>query len=292
MELVLNIVFLVLSLATSLSFIFLLLTSGEFEEYIKPLDKKQFMMPEIYGVGFKFMKLFNFEFKSRTANQLRENVVILYGERYADYYMRVLYAQRISILYLCGAVGCGLCALAEGTDKLLLLGVVLVMCGALYYYFLTQPANQVKERSVRFMDEFPNAVSTIALLVNSGMILREAWREVSMSADTELYMEMRRVNEDIDNGVAEVDALYNFGNRCVTPEIKKFTAFIVQGLEKGSRDLAIALRNQTDEMWELKKQNILKRGELASSKLMIPLMIMFIGILIMVMGPIMTNLGL
>ena len=203
-----------------------------------------------------------------------------------------MYAQTISIIYLCFAVGCGLCSLAEGTDKLLLLAVVLVMCGALYYYFTTLPASKVKQRSVRFMDEFPNAVSTIALLVNSGMILREAWREVSMSAETELHMEMRKVNEDIDNGVAEVDALYNFGNRCVTPEIKKFTAFIVQGLEKGSRDLAIALRNQTDELWELKKQNILKRGELASSKLMIPLMIMFVGILIMIMGPIMTNLGL
>ena len=75
-------------------------------------------------------------------------------------------------------------------------------------------------------------------------------------------------------------------------EIKKFTAFIVQGLEKGSRDLAIALRNQTDELWELKKQNVLKQGELASSKLMMPLMIMFAGILVMVMGPIMTNLGI
>ena len=249
-------------------------------------------MPEIYGVGFKIMKMFKFEFKNREANQLRENAAILYGERYADYYMRVMYAQRISIIYLCFAVGCGICALAEGTDKLLLLALALVMCGTLYYYFMKLPASKVKDRSIRFMDEFPNAVSTIALLVNSGMILREAWREVSMSAETELYLEMRKVNEDIDNGVAEVDALYNFGNRCVTPEIKKFTAFIVQGLEKGSRDLAVALRNQTDELWELKKQNILKRGELASSKLMIPLMVMFIGILIMVMGPIMTNLGL
>ena len=292
MELVLNIVFLSLSLFSGLSFVFLLLTSGEFDDYIRPLDRKEFMMPEIYGAGFKVMKMFKFEFKTREANQLRENASILYGERYADYYMRVMYAQTISIIYLCFAVGCGLCSLAEGTDKLLLLAVVLVMCGALYYYFTTLPASKVKQRSVRFMDEFPNAVSTIALLVNSGMILREAWREVSMSAETELHMEMRKVNEDIDNGVAEVDALYNFGNRCVTPEIKKFTAFIVQGLEKGSRDLAIALRNQTDELWELKKQNILKRGELASSKLMIPLMIMFVGILIMIMGPIMTNLGL
>jgi len=292
MEFILNVVFLTLSLLTGFSFVILLLASGEFEDYIKPLNKKEFMMPEIYGVGFKVMKLLKFDFKSRSANQLRENVTLLYGERYADYYLRVMYAQKISIIYLFLAVGIGVCSLAEGTDKLLLLGLVFVICGAMYYYFGTLPANKVKQRSSRFMDEFPNAVSTIALLVNSGMILREAWKEVSLSADTELYMEMRRVNEDIDNGVAEVDALYSFGSRCVTPEIKKFTAFIVQGLEKGSRDLAIALRNQTDELWELKKQNTLKRGELASSKLMIPLMVMFIGILIMIMGPIMTNLGL
>lgn len=292
MDMVLNIVFLALSLFSCLSFVLLILISGEFEEYIKPLNKKEFMMPEIYGVGFKIIKIFKFEFKSREANQTRENVSVLYGERYADYYMRVVYAQKISLTYLIFAIGCGLSALAEGTDKIIILGLILIVCGALYYYFSTLPKAKVKQRSARFMDEFPNAVSTIALLVNSGMILREAWREVSMSEDTELYMEMRKVNEDIDNGVAEVDALYNFANRCVTPEIKKFTAFIVQGLEKGSRDLANALRNQTDELWELKKQNILKRGELASSKLMIPLMIMFIGILIMIMGPIMTNLGL
>lgn len=292
MEQILNIVFLCLSLFSGFSFVILALTSGEFEELIQPLDKKEFLLPEVYGVGFKIMKLFKMEFKSGDAKRIRENVTVLYGERYADYYMRVMYAQKISLTYLCFVVGCALCALAEGTDKLMLLLIVLVMCGALFYYFSQLPASKVKQRSIRFMDEFPNAVSTIALLVNSGMILREAWREVSLSSETELYLEMRRVNEDIDNGVAEIDALYNFGNRCVTPEIKKFTATVVQGLEKGSRDLAIALRNQTDELWELKKQNILKRGELASSKLMIPLMIMFVGILIMVMGPIMTNLGL
>ena len=189
-------------------------------------------------------------------------------------------------------VGCAISALAEGSDKLVLLALVAVVSFAIYYYFGKLPADKIKKRNERFMCEFPNAVSTIALLVNSGMILREAWREVSMSNDSELYLEMRKVNEEMDNGVSEIDALYNFGNRCANPDIKKFTSFIVQGLEKGSKDLANALRNQTDELWQLKKQNTLKRGELASSKLMIPLMIMFIGILIMVMGPIMTNLGL
>lgn len=289
---VLNIIFLVLSLSAGFSFVFLLITAGEYEEYITPLKNEQFMLSEIYGVGFKVLKLFKFEYKTRSANQLRENVVILYGERYADYYMRVFYAQKISICYLIFAIGCAISSLAEGTDKLVLLALVVVVCGALFYYFTKMPADSIKKRSERFMDEFPNAVSTIALLVNSGMILREAWREVAMSNDSELYLEMRKVNEEMENGVAEIDALYNFAARCVTPDIKKFTSFIVQGLEKGSKDLANALRMQTDELWQTKKQNTIKRGELASSKLMIPLMIMFVGILIMVMGPIITNLGL
>lgn len=289
---ILNIVFLVLSLLSGGSFIFFLVTSSKYESYITPLNNKDFMMPEIYAVGFKIMDMFKFEFKNREANQVRENVVILYGERYADYYMRVFYAQKISLIYLFFAIFSAGSALVEGTDKLLLFAINLIVCGVVYYYTTNLPADKVKQRSVKFLDEFPNAVSTIALLVNSGMILREAWREVSLSSESELYMEMRKVNDEIDNGVAEVDALYNFANRCVTPEIKKFTSFIVQGLEKGNKDLAYALRNQTDEMWNLKKQNTLKRGELASSKLMIPLMIMFAGILIMVMGPIITNLGI
>ena len=292
MELILNIIFLALSLFSGLSFLILLVTSGEYEEYIAPLDSKKFIFPEIYGVGFKVLNILKFEYKSKTANELRENATILYGDRYAEYYLRVFYAQKISICYLVFAIGCAVSALASGTDKLIIFGLVLVVCGVLFYYFTKLPADNIKKRSEKFMNEFPNAVSTIALLVNSGMILREAWREVSMSNDSELYMEMRKVNEEIGNGVSEIDALYNFAARCVTPDIKKFTSFIVQGLEKGSKDLADALRMQTDELWQIKKQNTIKRGELASSKLMIPLMIMFAGILVMVMGPIMTNLGL
>lgn len=289
---VLNIVFMVLSLAVSLSFVFFMITSGEFEEYITPLDKKEFMLSEIYGVGFKIIKMTNMEFKSREANKIRENAVILYGERYAEFYVRAYYAQKISMIYLVAALITSVSALASGSDKFVILGVGAVACGALYVYFTSLPASKVKKRSQKLLLEFPNAVSTIALLVNSGMILREAWREVSLSNESELYLEMRKVNEEMDNGVSEIDALYNFANRCVTPEIKKFTSFIVQGLEKGSKDLAFALKNQTDELWEIKRQNTLRQGELASSKLMIPLLVMFFGVLIMVIGPIMTNLGI
>lgn len=289
---ILTIIFSALSLVVGISFVVFLLTSGEFDSYIAPLDKETFKFTEIYGVGFKLLKILKIELKGKEANQIRESVTILYGERYSDYYLQVMYAQKISIIYMCFAIFSGISALAEGTDKILLFFVGLVMCGAMYYYFSTLPASRIKQRSADILSEFPHAVSTIALLVNSGMTLREAWREVSLSDETELYVQMRKVNDDMDNGIAEIDALYNFAERCVSPEIKKFTSFIVQGLEKGSKDLAYALQNQTDEMWQLKKQNTLKQGELASSKLLIPLLVMFGGVLVMIIGPIMTNLGL
>ena len=288
---VLNIVFFALSVSISLSFIILLMTSGGYNDYITPLDKKDFMLREIYGVGFKLLSIFKVEFKSREAIKLRKNVTVLYGEVYADYYMRVLYAQRISIIYFALVIMMGLSAMAEGTDKILLFAVGIVTCVTLYYYFTTLPASKVKNRSTKLLDEFPDAVSTIALLVSSGMLLRDAWKEVSLGNDSDLYMEMRKVNDDMDNGIAEIDALYRFANRCETTVIKKFTSFVIQGLEKGNKDLSDTLKNQTKELWEQKKQNTLKRGELASSKLMIPLMIMFIGILIMIIGPIMSNLS-
>lgn len=289
---ILNIVFLAISLVAGIILVLLILTSGEFDDYIAPLDKKEFTLCEIYGIGFKLLKIFKFDYKTQSAANIRDQVVILHGERYADYYLSVYYAQNLTFSYLCFTVICVLSSLATGTDKILLFIIGLLVTAVLFYYFIILPKKKVKRRSETFLLEFPNAVSTIALLVNSGMMLREAWKEVSFSDNTALYLEMRKVNDDIDNGIAEIDALYSFANRCVTPEIKKFTSFIVQGLEKGSKDLADALKNQTDELWELKKQNTIKKGELASNKLLIPLMIMFVGVLIMIMGPIMTNLGI
>lgn len=291
-EIVLGIIFLVLSLAVSLSFIILLISSSEFDEYLEPLDPKDFIFIEIFGVGFKILKIIKFDFKTSIARKTRDQVTALYGEKYADYYLQVYYAQKISLSYFSFAAITAVAAMMDGTNKILFFVLGIVVFAVVYYFYSFATDRKIKTRSEQFALEFPNAVSTIALLVNSGMILRDAWKEVAFSGESLLCYEMRKVNEDIANGVTEADALYAFANRCITPEIKKFTSMIVQGLEKGSKDLSDALQNQNSELWESKKQKTLKKGELASSKLLVPLLIMFLGILILIMVPVMSNLGL
>ena len=289
---VIRLLIVVLALAGTGIYLFLLLTSGKYDEMISPLDEKEFMVKDAYGVGFRIMELFKIDLRSAKANDLREKMKVLYGDKYAEYYLRIFYAQRISLSLLVFVICLIFACMASGTDGIVLLGLGFVVSGVVYYYFSTLAQSKLKKQSVIYISDFPDAISTLALLVNSGMVLREAWSQVAFSSDKPLFIQMRRVSEDINNGMSEADALYAFSIRCATPEIKKFTSFIIQGLEKGNKDLAASLRNQSGELWEMKRQSVLQQGQLAASKLLIPIFVMFIGILIMVMGPIMTNLGI
>ena len=64
----------------------------------------------------------------------------------------------------------------------------------------------------------------------------------------------------------------------------------MQNLSKGNSELVEYLKQQGKESWENKKHNVRRQGEKASSKLLIPIGIMFIGILIIVVVPIFGNM--
>ena len=142
------------------------------------------------------------------------------------------------------------------------------------------------------MSEFSDVVSKLALLVSSGMILREAWERVAYSKEGVIYQEMRRSVIDMQNGAAEVDAIFTFGQRSLLPEIRKFASTLIQGTTKGNSDLAAMLTEQSKEVWALKKQQVHRQGELANNKLLLPMCVTFIGILIMVIVPVFNNLGM
>ena len=104
------------------------------------------------------------------------------------------------------------------------------------------------------------------------------------------YKEMQGVVIDMNNGVGEAEAFRDFGIRCVIPEAKKLASTITQGIQKGNSELSKSLQEQSREVWEQRKQIVKRRGEKAANKLMIPIYLMFIGILIMIIIPIFANI--
>ncbi len=269
-------------------FLVMLITSGKYDMYLETLDSKEYPFFQLYGVGFRINDLIGMDFSRKSERKRRQHLALLKGDQLAEYYLRVNAAERTTFASLCIVAS----FILYGISQEIMILVILIGFGALaYYYVSTIPEETVKKRTGAILDEFADVVSKLALLVNAGMILREAWEMIAYSGEGELYDEMRLVCENINNGMSEIDAYTEFGTRCTAPEIKKFTSTIIQGVVKGNKELVEMIKMQSREMWNSKQHRVRQQGEKAASKLLIPTCIMFVGVLIMIIVPIFANLG-
>ena len=176
-------------------------------------------------------------------------------------------------------------------SELILLIVFIALGGVAYYYYGQVVYQKIDNRSEKLLSDFSEVVSELALLTNAGMVLREAWETVAVKGNSAIYLEMKRVVQEVHNGIPEREAYYKFGVRCVIPEIKKFTSTILQGMTKGNQELGNMLQEQSAEIWKQKKQSVEQSAQTAGTKLLLPMGIMFIGIIVLVVVPIFSNLG-
>ena len=284
----LSIVVMTIATVAAVIFVLLLMAGKKYDSWIEPLDNKEFFLCELYGVGFVLLDIFKYNFTSKAERKRRQQIALIYGEKHSEYYLRVNAAERFTLSFLLLVVGLALYGIA---NDILVVGIMVLFAGVVYYYVGTLPEETLKKKTGQILDEFADVVSKLALLVNAGMILKEAWRKVAETGEGELYAEMRRAVIQMDNGVPEVDAYADFGARCVDPDIKKFTSTIIQGQVKGNRELVEMIKQQSREIWDAKRHRVKQAGEKAASKLLIPMMIMFVGVLIMIVVPIFANLG-
>lgn len=268
--------------------LFLYFKGKEYESIFEGLDQKDYPMGDTYFVGYQLTLLLKLNYRNKKARNLRKELSVIYEPKYADYYLRVIKSMQFTMVLTVAALAAPLYFVSGNV-----LLFILVLAGAtlVFYYYGTVMEEKLKARSEEMLSDFSEVVSKLALLVNAGMILTDAWSQVAFSGERTLYQEMRRSVGEIQNGKSAADAIYVFGQRCMLPEIKKFSSTLIQGIKQGNRELAEMLTQQSGEVWELKKQLVRRKGEAANSKLLIPMCVTFIGILIMIMIPIFANLG-
>ena len=260
----------------------------KYSNMFEPLEEDDFRLKDIYFVGYAVMETIKYQYKSKSDRTLRKEVSVFYGDKYAEYYLRVIYAQKVTMEFTLLAFAVPVYGLTDSLSSFL---VIVMFAGLAFYYYGTLTTKNIQLRSEEMLSDFSNVVSKLALLTNAGMIMREAWEEVAYTGETTIYKEMQTAVNEMNNGVSEIDALYNFGSRCIIPEIKKFTSTIIQGIIKGNSELTMMLQEQSKEVWAIKRQAVRRQGEKASSMLLLPMVIMFAGILIMVVVPIFANIG-
>ena len=223
----------------------------------------------------------------------------LSGREYASNNARYVMSCMISIAL--GGVGfsalLGVLMVGLGED----MGLYLAIGGPLFavvfaYALFDGIRSKAQKRKDEITSDLAQAVTEIALLTGSGMEVFRAWGEVCSPVHrrSSLYREMRQVTMEINNGFNPASALDNFIKRCGTKETTRLGASILQNLTRGNDELSIFLGELSQEVWEERKHNARRLGEQSRSKLMFPMMLIFVGILIMIIVPIffmMSDMG-
>jgi tight adherence protein C len=262
--------------------------SRRYDVLFENLSEDEFKFKDIFSMGYWFMEKIKYPYRSKRDRRMRQELEILYEPKYVDYYLRVVYAQAVSYAMTLIVASFIIYALS---GELAAFVIMIGFAALSIYYALTLADDKIKKRSEELLGDFSEVVSKLALLTNAGMILKEAWELVAQQGEGIIYDEMRIAVDEMDNGISEKEAIRRFGIRCMIPEIKKFATTLIQGIEKGNRELSSALLAQSSEAWNLRQQEVRRMGEKANSKLMIPIFMMFIGIIIMVVVPIFANIG-
>lgn len=275
-----NILYLSIGSVLSILFAVMLIRGGKYAYLVETLEGNDYPFKSIYCVGFAWNAVSLFSLKGKKRQTLIGYAKLLYDPKYAEYYATVVWAQALSFLHICLIIGFLLAGLT-GSFLMLLIGAG--MGAFCFHYFINHMRDKLKTREIECTGELPEIVSTMALLINAGMMLRKAWRTIADSKEGTAYELMRWSCSDMDNGMSEVDAIYKFGRLSNSAEIRKFTSALAQSIERGGGELGVFLGRQSSEMWALKKQLMLQKGEAAASKLLAPTAMLFVAIIIAVL---------
>lgn len=258
-----------------------------YAEITESIDETKYRYPELFCIGFAIMRFLKIDTSGKQARKRIKEIAEVQGKRYAEYYYYIIngakwtYGLTVLVLFaLLGAMGNSGIALFFG----------LVLSILLMWYVDETMNDQLEQRRDDLLTDLPQMLSKLTLLVNSGMVMRDAWVKVAEGEDRILYQEMRITAQEMKNGVSDYEAYRNFADRCSIKEIRRFSSTMIQNMQKGNSEIAYFLKEMSDEMWEEKKHLVKRKGEAANSKLLIPTAMIFIGILILVMVPTFMNM--
>lgn len=286
-----SLILLIIGSVITVFFVILLLKGQKYNYMVDALNGDDFPLKEIYVAGLAMQDSRMFKPNGKLGDFLRDKTKLIYTRKYSEYYTSIIWAQALSM----GMFFSALCFLFAGLvpDMAMLMALVgIVMAIMPGYYFINHVGELVTTRKTLCEDEFPNVISKLALLVNSGVILHEAWEIVATGNEGQFYDLMQVSCEEMRNGKSDVDAIHDFGVQTSSDTVKKFTTALIQSIERGGGELSSFLTNQSKEIWAHRRQSMLQKGEKAAGTLLMPIALMFAGVMMIVIAAAMQNFAM
>lgn len=177
---------------------------------------------------------------------------------------------------------------------LLFLAATPVLAIVVYYGRDRDLYQQVVDREEQMRVDYPEIVSSLALLLGAGMTVPNAWNKIARDYRRRreegggrryAYEEMLLTIYEMESGVVQARAYERFGRRCRIPSYNKLSTMLSQNIRKGAANLPVLLKEEAADAFEERKHTARKLGEKAGTKLLVPMM-MLLGItLVIIMVP-------
>lgn len=166
---------------------------------------------------------------------------------------------------------------------------------------------QVKLREQRKLQlememEYPEIVSQLAILLGAGMTLRQAWnrmahryiekKQAGIICQKEIYEAIWCMNRRITEGESERSAYQYFCELVDVVSYHRLMRMLIGNLEKGTRGICELLEGEGKQVYEQRIMLAKKMGEEASTKMLIPLMLMMVLVMMIVIMPAIISLSI
>ena len=136
--------------------------------------------------------------------------------------------------------------------------------------------------------EMPELLNKIVLLVGAGETVQRAiihCVERNEDANHPLYAELKRMVLEWEGGHSFQQAFEQFNKRCGVQEVSIFTTTVLLNFRRGGSDFVLALRDLSRVLWDKRKAIARTRGEQASSKLVLPMVVIFMIVIVLLGAP-------
>ena len=157
-----------------------------------------------------------------------------------------------------------------------------------------QAGKKLDERNDQLITDHPAFVNKVMLLLGAGLNLRRTIERITAEYERELseggmrhyvYEELCITNEQLKSGVTEEQAIEDFGRRCKCMPYMKLSSIITQNIRKGSDGILNILEREVVNSLAERRAAALKKGEIAGTKLLMPMMVMLGLVMAMIMVP-------
>lgn len=219
-------------------------------------------------------------------SKVKISIKNLNGEENFLYYQNYFLALKLMILYYLNILILISYFLLNHTIILIGGYIILFLTNFLYDDIQIKKYNKKKEE---IKQDLNNIISRLFLMLKVGINLRSSLSLLLQKNDGEMIKKLKEANTLINNGYSELEAYNHLLSQTDDLLIRKFISIIMQNLQKGGNDIQNQLNLLKKESDEFKKNYIILKSQEANRKLLIPNIIIFTGIMLMVMLPILIN---